>query len=118
MLLNAAGSICFIVRSVSGKSSHAFGAFFLSKSRGAGEEDRMRPCSSLDEVESLGSVPALPPPLLPSSSSGGLTSCKGSRLLLLSVILMSGRPDSMIFNVWGLFWGGGVGLGVSARGVG
>lgn len=37
---------------------------FFQRVGGAGEEDRMRPCSSLDEVESLGSVPALPPPLL------------------------------------------------------
>ena len=42
------------------------------------------------------------------------------RLQLLSVILMSGRPDQMIFNVCGFFGGGkGVlGVGVSVRTVG
>lgn len=41
------------------------------------------------------------------------------RLELLSVILMSGRPDRMIFNVCGFVLGGGVlGMGVSIRGVG
>lgn len=42
------------------------------------------------------------------------------RLELLSVILMSGRPDRMIFNVCGFVLGGGgvLGMGVSIRGVG
>lgn len=59
-----------------------------------------------------------PHSVLPSSPTGGLTRSQSEGLKLLSVILMSGRPDRMIFNVCGFFGGGEVDVlevGVSIR---
>lgn len=60
-----------------------------------------------------------PHSVLPSSPTGGLTRGQSEGLKLLSVILMSGRPDRMIFNVCGVFWwwwwGDVLEVGVSIR---
>lgn len=85
-----------------GQISH--GAFFPFREPRATGKDRKRPPFATGRGGDSGHrAHTLSSPHPPTS---GLTRGRSEGLELLSDILMSGRPDLIIFNVWGLFWEG------------